>query len=116
MGALVQQHGDNQFEQANGGYQYMGSDGRIHPLDMQVTVIHELIHAIYGDLDLVDPGTGEPIFSNEPRDYNNPSFDFVGQTQRLTNTIMQEMGYGFTRVAYDAGITPLNKNYINTDI
>jgi len=100
------------------GYQYMGSDGRIHLMNLQGLVIHELIHAIYGSPDLVDPATGRPFVDRSPRPYNNPAFDHIGQTQRLANTIMQEMGYpaGYSRVGYDAGINSYNQKYVRTDI
>ncbi|WP_145984416.1 calcium-binding protein [Bradyrhizobium nitroreducens] len=95
----------------------MGSDGRIHLLNLQSLVIHELIHAIYGSPDLVDP-FGQPYYGVAAREYNNPAFDHIGQTQRLANTIMQEMGYpaGYSRVGYDAGINSYNQIYINKEV
>ena len=65
--------------------------------------IHELIHAINGTPDLVDPVTGNAL-GGADRDYNNPNFDFLGQTVRLQNQISQErdFGPGYSQVGYDA--------------
>lgn len=82
---------------------WMGSDGSFQKEKLGGNVIHELIHAIAGFRDLVDPSTGLPPV-DERYDYNNPSFDFLGQTVQLQNTIFQEMGWGtcYSQVGYNA--------------
>jgi Ca2+-binding RTX toxin-like protein len=85
--------------------QWMGRDGRFQLENVGGSVIHELIHAIYGLYDLVDPVTGRPTFSDPgTNDFNNPDFDHIGRTQALTNQILQEAGnpFGYWQVGYDA--------------
>src|SRR5581483_1407115 len=84
--------------------QWMGRNGQLQQETLGGMVIHELIHAIRGTDDLVDPTTGIPIGINDKADYNNPKFDFLGQTVRIQNQIFQEMGWGsgYWQVGYDA--------------
>ncbi|UWU95288.1 hypothetical protein [Bradyrhizobium sp. CB1015] len=92
------------------GFWWMGSDGRFHQEKLGGTVIHELIHAVYGYRDLRDPITGTPLGNVDERDYNDPNFDFLGQTVRLQNQIFQERDFedGYAQVGYDAtfGVAP----------
>jgi hypothetical protein len=67
---------------------WMGSDGTFQQEKLGGNVIHELIHAISGLLDLVNP-TGP---AGAPYDYNNPRFDHLGKTVEQQNKIFQEMG------------------------
>ncbi|RXT50587.1 calcium-binding protein [Bradyrhizobium betae] len=83
---------------------WMGSDGKFHQEQLGGNVIHELIHAVYGYDDLRDPTTGLALGNYDHRDYNNPNFDFLGQTVRLQNQIFQERNFeeGYSQVGYDA--------------
>jgi len=85
---------------------WMGSNGRFQLEKLGGNVIHELIHALDGYPDLRDPDTGDILLRNDVRDYNNPKFDFQGQTVRLQNQIFHEMGLGegYSQVGYDATI------------
>jgi len=100
------------------GFQFMGSTGRIQTETIADNVIHELTHAIYGYSDLVDPNTGVAYRSGQLRDYNNPNFDHIGQTQRLANQIVQEAGYAasFEQIGYDAVVAPSNQNILRANI
>jgi Ca2+-binding RTX toxin-like protein len=71
---------------------WMGRDGRFQLENVGGNVIHELVHAIKGYDDLVS------------NDFNAADFDHIGQTQRLTNDILQEAGYpfGYFQVGYAA--------------
>jgi Ca2+-binding RTX toxin-like protein len=82
--------------------QWMGRNGQLQQERLGGTVIHELIHAIRGTQDLVDPKTGQPMTGTA--DYNYANFDFLGQTVRIQNQIFQEMGWGagYWQVGYDA--------------
>jgi hypothetical protein len=87
-------------------YKWMGSDGRIKTDNVGGHVIHELIHAIYGMNDLVDPTSFAPLQRDSTRDYENKDFDFLGDTVRLQNRIFSEAGFGagYKQVGYDANI------------
>jgi hypothetical protein len=97
--------------------EYMGTDGSFHQESLADTVIHELIHAVYGLSDLLDPTTGVPLLSTGLRAYGDPNFDQIGLTQRATNQILLEAGEptGFAQAGYDA--TADQAPYaLNTDI
>ncbi len=88
---------------------YIGFDGYIKEFKNQPerVLIHELIHAIDGLHDLVEPVPGPAVFpysDSDAREYNHPDFNHLGETVELTNQIMVEMGYavGDGRSAYDA--------------
>jgi hypothetical protein len=106
------------LQQAQGGLIFMGSEGRLQDENLQDNVIHELIHAILGWDDLIDPTTLIAYGRTDRRDYNNAAFDHIGATQRLTNQIMQEMGYpaGFSQVGYDATVNRANQAFLKRDI
>ncbi|WGS24388.1 hypothetical protein [Bradyrhizobium sp. ISRA464] len=68
--------------------QFMGSNGKIQSDVLQDAVIHEVIHAIYGWDDLIDPTTLQSydVPGAPPIDFNNPNFDHIGATQRLATS------------------------------
>src|SRR5262249_1681447 len=103
-------------------FKWMGRDGRFQQERLGGNVIHELIHAIWGKADLVDPTTRQPLGLYDLRDYNNRNFDHLGETVQLQNAIFQEMdwGFGYWQVGYDAivdsALTPLaRRNLIQND-
>jgi hypothetical protein len=106
------------LRQAQGGLTFMGSAGRLQDENLQDNVIHELIHAILGWDDLIDPTTLIAYSDTDRRDYNNAAFDHIGATQRLTNQIMREMGSpaGFSQAGYDAIVTRANERFLRRDI
>jgi len=100
--------------------QYMGSNGRFQTEDLSDNVIHELVHAIYGYEDLVDPTTLVWLKSADLRDYNDPTFDHIGFTQREANTFLDEqrkrgLNVQEEQVGYDATAKDYNKPFLNTD-
>ena len=92
---------------------WMGDNGRFQTEKLGGTVIHELIHGIYGYRDLRDPDTGRELGDTDARDYNNPNFDFLGQTVRLQDQIFHErdFGEGYSQVGYDAAFAILPDIY-----
>lgn len=95
-----------------GNVMFMGAYGQLQPYKLGGVVIHELIHAIDGTMDLLNPdGTSRPW------DFNNPNFDFLGKTVEKENIINQEMGWGpeYYRVGY-AATAPLIAPYLNPNI
>ncbi|WP_375411245.1 hypothetical protein [uncultured Bradyrhizobium sp.] len=98
--------------------QWMGRDGRFQLENVGGSVIHELVHAIYGFYDLLDPVTGNPTFSRPgTNDFNNPNFDHIGRTQAVANQILQEAGnpFAYWQVGYDA-IFNVSPSTFRTDI
>jgi hemolysin type calcium-binding protein len=96
-------------------FQWMGRNGRFQTENLGGNIIHELIHAISGTPDVVDPVTGSP---QAPFNYNHPNFDHLGATVRTQNTIFQEMGWGagYWQVGYHAALSPGNTAFFRTDI
>ena len=97
--------------------EWMGRDGRFHLEDVGGHVIHELVHAIDGLYDAVDPTSGAPI--SGPRDYSLPGFDLIGPVQNKTNQILQETGLfsaGYFQVGYEAYINDSNSSFLDDTI
>jgi hypothetical protein len=97
---------------------WMGRDGRFQSENVGGNVIHELVHAIYGFNDLLNPVTGNPTFSRPgTNDFNNPNFDHIGRTQAVANQILQEAGnpFGYWQVGYDA-VFDVSPSTFRTDI
>jgi hypothetical protein len=96
-------------------FQWMGRDGQFQTERLGGNIIHELIHAIDGTLDLVDPVTGAALGRIRP--YNDPNFDHLGLTVQKQNQIFQEMdwGYGYWQVGYDAALD-VNPRLLRTDV
>ncbi|MEA2878172.1 MAG: large repetitive protein, partial [Hyphomicrobiales bacterium] len=96
-------------------FQWMGRDGRFQTENLGGNIIHELIHAITGSPDLVNPGT---LSERPPWDYNNPAFDHLGPTVRMQNSIFQDMnwGTGYWQVGYTADTTAAPPGFFRTNI
>jgi len=101
------------FDQVN-SLEWMGRDGQFHKDHLGGNVIHQLIHAIDGTYDLLDPTTHLPA---NTRDYNNPIFDHLGLTIRKQNIIFHEMGWGdgYQQVGYNATFD-VNSALLRNDI
>jgi Ca2+-binding RTX toxin-like protein len=84
---------------------WMGRDGRFQLENLGGNVIHELVHAIKGFRDLLS------------NDFNAANFDHIGQTQTLTNEILQEARYpfGYWQVGY-AATFDVSPSIFRTDI
>lgn len=68
----------------------LNSKGELVKFPQELAIIHELFHAIAGD---VDPSGSGPVNGNvTDSDLNDPTFDDVGAAARDTNIVAAQMG------------------------